>query len=576
VNNPNKRPLQCRRRSRTLKKRCLPRRWGKTRPREGSQSKRKEEGETAGEELGGPRADGEGKEEEERKGEGEGVSEAAVQEGEEGIKEEETTEDGGEQNEGGSGAEEEKVATAEQQEEVVEGGNEAEKSTEERESEERENTVEGEDGDGEVRREDIETEVPAEETVINGVAKEKSIAEEQEVGMAKEVEGGVAKEKSIAEEQEVGLAKEVEEGVAPSEVDVADSNVVTTSRLPLENIVEEEEEEEEEEKVDKDELITNCREALKRQEKLRHENSLLQHKIAEYLSYKKQEEKPDPGRNVTDQEKRYIQCMSGLDNLEVELEQAREGWASREEEMRESCARRLAEVQGKTEEFLRYQMEGSKQAVDSRTGHRLSETDLHRLQTDQAASNQAVFQARLENIKLANKIERMESLLKAKEELAEGLHMLDFEQLKISNMDLGEKVEERNEEIRKLTEKIRDTVQVLTHVKEKLDFLQDESEEKKEQLQQLDSDLARRREVLTRLKQTRDSLRLDNQRLRQRGGLVCHTQLLRDFEDRQDQNAELESRLEQLQRQHSQTTLQCTGLRSKIAHATTPHQHRLT
>ena len=37
-------------------------------------------------------------------------------------------------------------------------------------------------------------------------------------------------------------------------------------------------------------------------------------------------------------------------------------------------------------------MEGSKQAVDSRTGHRLSETDLHRLQTDQAASNQAVFQ----------------------------------------------------------------------------------------------------------------------------------------------------------------------------------------
>ena len=41
--------------------------------------------------------------------------------------------------------------------------------------------------------------------------------------------------------------------------------------------------------------------------------------------------------------------------------------------------------------------------------------------------------------------------------------------------------------------------------------------------------------MLTRLKQTRDSLRLDNQRLRQRGGLVCHTQLLRDFEDRQDQ-----------------------------------------
>ena len=44
-----------------------------------------------------------------------------------------------------------------------------------------------------------------------------------------------------------------------------------------------------------------------------------------------------------------------------------------------------------------------------------------------------------------------------------------------------------------------------------------------------------RRDILSRLKQTRDTLRLDNQRLRQRGGLVCHSDLLRDFEDRQDQ-----------------------------------------
>ena len=56
--------------------------------------------------------------------------------------------------------------------------------------------------------------------------------------------------------------------------------------------------------------------------------------------------------------------------------------------------------------------------------------------------------------------------------MAEGLHMMDFEQLKISNIDLAEKVEERNEEIRKLTSKVRATVQVLTHVKEKLHFLQ--------------------------------------------------------------------------------------------------------
>ena len=60
------------------------------------------------------------------------MSEAVVQEGEEGIKEEVTTEGGGEQKEGGTGGGEEEVATAEQQG-AVEGGIEAEKSIEERE-----------------------------------------------------------------------------------------------------------------------------------------------------------------------------------------------------------------------------------------------------------------------------------------------------------------------------------------------------------------------------------------------------------------------------------------------------------
>ena len=50
--------------------------------------------------------------------------------------------------------------------------------------------------------------------------------------------------------------------------------------------------------------------------------------------------------------------------------------------------------------------------------------------------------------------------------------MIDFEQLKINNMDLNEKIEERNEDILKLKRKVTSTVQVLTHVKEKLQFLQ--------------------------------------------------------------------------------------------------------
>ena len=53
-----------------------------------------------------------------------------------------------------------------------------------------------------------------------------------------------------------------------------------------------------------------------------------------------------------------------------------------------------------------------------------------------------------------------------------GLHLIDFEQLKINNVDLNEKIEERNDDILKLKKKVTSTVEVLTHVKEKLQFLQ--------------------------------------------------------------------------------------------------------
>jgi len=58
--------------------------------------------------------------------------------------------------------------------------------------------------------------------------------------------------------------------------------------------------------------------------------------------------------------------------------------------------------------------------------------------------------------------------LTAKEELAEGLHLIDFEQLKIENQSLNEKIEERNEELLKLRKKTTTTVQVTLLYQEKI------------------------------------------------------------------------------------------------------------
>lgn len=69
--------------------------------------------------------------------------------------------------------------------------------------------------------------------------------------------------------------------------------------------------------------------------------------------------------------------------------------------------------------------------------------------------------------------------------------MIDFEQLRINNVDLNEKIEERNEEILKLKRKVTSTVQVLAHLKEKLQFVQTENSTKKTMLKGVDEELVK-------------------------------------------------------------------------------------
>jgi uncharacterized coiled-coil DUF342 family protein len=171
---------------------------------------------------------------------------------------------------------------------------------------------------------------------------------------------------------------------------------------------------------------------------------------------------------------------------------------------------------------------------------------------------------RIENIKLNNQLKKRKKELRSKEEFGEGLHMIDFEQLKIENQTYNEKIEERNEELMKLKKKINNTVQVLSHVKEKLQFMNVENENEKEHLEFYDDEVKKKRDVLNKIKQSKDSLRLDNAKLRQKGGLLGKNLLLRDFEDCIDKNDNLESEIEQLKRRHAELTLTSRGIKQKI------------
>jgi CII-binding regulator of phage lambda lysogenization HflD len=121
-------------------------------------------------------------------------------------------------------------------------------------------------------------------------------------------------------------------------------------------------------------------------------------------------------------------------------------------------------------------------SANSHTGKGITPKEIDDYLDKEKQKEQEVIQVRLENIKLKNQLKKKEIQLRAKEELGEGLHLIDFEQLKIENQTYNEKIEERNEELMKLKRKINETVQILTHVKEKLKFVSAQNEREKEVL----------------------------------------------------------------------------------------------
>lgn len=116
----------------------------------------------------------------------------------------------------------------------------------------------------------------------------------------------------------------------------------------------------------------------------------------------------------------------------------------------------------------------------------------------------------------------------------------------------------------KLKKKINNTVQILSHVKEKLQFVVSENDTEKQRLSVYDDQVKKNRDVLNKIKQSKDSLRMDNSRLKQNSGLLGNAVLLRDFEDCVDKNENFEVQIEQLKRRHAELILTSKGIKQKI------------
>ena len=281
-------------------------------------------------------------------------------------------------------------------------------------------------------------------------------------------------------------------------------------------------------------------------------NLTLQRKLSEHLrTVKKADDGKDVEKTVTDQEQRYYKCLSQVNELRDELKRLQQQNAKQATEMK----RRLDDKQSKAEEikdaFVEFKREILKGAENSRTSKPIPAKLIASFEEAEAEKDAELEKMRLSNINRRNHLRKLETTLRQKEKLADGLHLIDFEQLKIENQTLNEKIEERNEELLKLRKKTTTTVQVLTHLKEKLQFVQGENQVRKHELSDFEVELTSKRDMLTQVKHERDDLRADNAGRKQQRGLVSSDELLIDYEKRRldiiakkDQAAALQGRCE--------------------------------
>ncbi|VDL87400.1 unnamed protein product [Schistocephalus solidus] len=172
--------------------------------------------------------------------------------------------------------------------------------------------------------------------------------------------------------------------------------------------------------------------------------------------------------NTVDFNQRYSKYITTLAETRNQFLSMKQVLDAQIAELKETSRVRQNEAATSHEKVINFVVSHAKKAVSNRTGRPLNIKEYDYFFNLLAKKEKLVTDVRLESIKIQNEVNKVDAIFKSQEDLADGLHLIDFEQLKIENQTYNEKIEERNEEIGKLRRKIANTVPKITHVKEGL------------------------------------------------------------------------------------------------------------
>jgi len=251
-------------------------------------------------------------------------------------------------------------------------------------------------------------------------------------------------------------------------------------------------------------------------------------------------------------EHKYQNVLQNVHSVRLKLRLQQVKAARMSEELKNQLEAKRQKAIECRDSFQEFKRQVARHAEYARTGKKIPEKIIQEVEEFELDKDAEVEEVRGSNISLKNRLAKLEQALRKKDELAENLHVIDFEQLKIENQTLNEKIEERNEELHKLRKKTVVTVQIITHMREKVQFVQQEYQALKANVTQLDTDLAAQRDLVAKTKHERDDYRSDNVKLKQQTGIINSEHLTKDFEQRAEHAKKLKEDIQMLKDRHAQ------------------------
>ncbi|CAD8144849.1 unnamed protein product [Paramecium octaurelia] len=292
----------------------------------------------------------------------------------------------------------------------------------------------------------------------------------------------------------------------------------------------------------KDELEIAIAEAQRQLDVLYDHNVNLQYKIKQNKN--QQDAYVDKIGDMTMNEHKYLNTLAYVHQIRLDLQQTQDRYNQMAQELQSKLNEKSQKCNEIRSAFLDLKRQVALKAAYSRTYKKIPEARISEWEAQESDKNKTLQELRLDALRQRNILTKYQKQFKKKEELAEGLHLIDFEQLKIENQTLNEKIEERNEDLQKLNNRNMKTVLMFTHTREKLGHVGQKFQDQEKINYKNKSTLDGLRKGLGDQKDYKDKLRTENLKLKQQTGIVNHPELLQDYSNKRSNYDQLRDELE--------------------------------